>query len=84
MTRKQNEEILKKCFEDVIWMAIRYAHGRHTYAPSMVRDAVNAYKEMYPDFELKEDQTIQPPNPDDLGGFSFQSDYLNDLFENND
>jgi hypothetical protein len=25
---------------DLLWMARRYAHGRHTYAPGIVRDAV--------------------------------------------
>ena len=51
---------LKKAFEDVIWMAARYAHGRSTYAPSMVRGAVNAVKEIYPDWTLAPDQTIKP------------------------
>lgn len=40
MTKDKKIETLKHCFEEVIWMAIRYAHGRHTYAPGMVRDAV--------------------------------------------
>lgn len=81
MNSKQKEEILRKCFEDVIWMAIRYAHGRSTYAPGMVRDAVNEFKKVYPEFKLKEDQTIKPPTPEDIGGIRFKSDYLNDLFE---
>ena len=30
---------LAKAFDDILWMAIRYAHGRRTSAPSTVRDA---------------------------------------------
>ena len=52
------ELIIKKAFDDVVWMAIRYANGRHTYAPSMVREAVNAFKEVFPDWQLKADKTI--------------------------
>jgi hypothetical protein len=78
MTKR--EGILKQCFEDVIWMAVRYAHGRHTYAPSMVRDAISDFKELFPDWELKEDETIEPPK-EELGGFSFREDYLDDLFK---
>jgi hypothetical protein len=79
MTNKQEQQ-LKQCFEDTIWMAIRYAHGRSTYSPSMVRDAVKLYQSIYPDFKLKEDITIKPPNKEDLNGMSFESDYLHDLF----
>jgi hypothetical protein len=80
MTKKQEQQ-LKKCFEDTIWMAIRYAHGRSTYAPGMVRDAVKLYQSIYPDFKLKQDITIEAPNEEDLNGMSFESDYLHDLFE---
>jgi hypothetical protein len=82
MTDKKKIEVLKQCFEDTIWMAIRYAHGRHTYAPSMVRDAVNRYKEIFPDFKLNEDQTLEPIPTEKLGGFLIlKDDYLNDLFD---
>jgi hypothetical protein len=37
MTDKEKIAILKHCYTETIWMAIRYAHGRYTYAPSMVR-----------------------------------------------
>jgi len=80
MTKKQEQQ-LKKCFEDTIWMAIRYAHGRSTYAPGMVRDAVKLYQSIYPDFKLKQDITIKAPDKEDLNGMSFESDYLHDLFE---
>jgi len=80
MTKKQEQQ-LKQCFEDTIWMAIRYAHGRSTYAPGMVRDAVKLYQSIYPDFKLKQDITIEAPDKEDLNGMSFESDYLHDLFE---
>jgi hypothetical protein len=80
MTKDKQIEVLKHCFEEVIWMAIRYANGRHTYAPDMVRDAVKKYKEVNLDFVLKHDITIEPPEESDLGGFRFRSDYLYDLF----
>jgi hypothetical protein len=82
MTDKQKIELLKSCFDDTIWMAIRYAHGRHTYAPSMVRDAVNNFKKVFPDWELKEDRVIESPDEGTINGFSLRSDYLDDLFSN--
>jgi hypothetical protein len=62
-------------------MAIRYADGRHTYAPSMVRDAIRDFKEIYPDWKPKHDITIKKPSDDKIEGMSFASDYLWDLFE---
>lgn len=82
MTKEKKIEVLKRCFEEVIWMAIRYAHGRHTYAPDMVRDAITKYKEIFPDFVLKEDITIKPPDEAELNAFKQRSDYLDDLFNN--
>ena len=61
-------------------MAIRYAHGRSTYAPSMVRDAVKILKKLYPEFKVRKDITIESPTHE-LKGFDFRSDYLDDLFE---
>lgn len=81
MTKKK-VQVLRKCFEETIWMAIRYAHGRHTYAPGMVRDAVTKYKEIFPDFVLKHDITIDFPDDAELGGYKQRSDYLDDLFIN--
>lgn len=80
MNDKRKIELLKSCFEDTIWMAIRYAHGRHTYAPSMVRDAVKNFKEVFPDWELKKDKLIESPKHK-LKGIDERSDYLDDLFE---
>jgi hypothetical protein len=81
MTDKDKIEILKNCFHDVIWMAIRYAHGRHTYSPSMVRDAIYDFKKVFPEYELKHDRTIEAPKPECLNGIAFESDYLHDLFK---
>lgn len=80
MTDKEKIAILKNCFEDTIWTAIRYAHGRHTYAPSMVRDSINHFKKVFPDWKLQEDKVIKPPSEKEIGGASFRSDYLDDLF----
>ena len=77
MTDKEKIHKLRKCFNDVVWMAIRYAHGRQTYAPGMVRDAVNEFKKIFPDWELKEDITLETPN--ELSKFGLRSDYLDDL-----
>lgn len=82
MTKDKKIEALKHCFEEVIWMAIRYAHGRHTYAPGMVRDAVTKYRKIFPDFVLKEDVVIKPPEESELGGYKLRADYLDDLFIN--
>ena len=80
MTDKQKIEKLKHAFEETIWMAIRYADGRHTYAPSMVRDAIKDFKMVFPDWKPKPDGVIKPPNKEDLGGINFKSDHLHDIF----
>lgn len=69
-----DKEILKKCYEDIIWMAIRYANGRQTYAPSMVRDSIEEFQKVFPDWKPKEDKTL-----DEFDGNGFKDDYLNDL-----
>ncbi len=78
---KKNEQ-LKQLFEDVIWMAIRYAHGRHTYAPYMVRSTIKKFQEIYPNWKPKQDDTLQSPEENIQEENSiFQEDYLNDLFK---
>ena len=78
------EDKLRGAIEDILWMAIRYADGRHTYAPSMVRRAVKVFEEVYLDFKIKEDRTIEPPTEDDLRiGSYFRDDYLYDLVNQN-
>lgn len=82
MTKDKQIEILKQCFESTIWMAIRYADRRKTYAPSMVRDAVEKFKQVFPEWKLQRDDTIKPPDYEgDFNGVNFRSDYLYDLFE---
>ena len=81
MNDQEKIDTLKKCFEDVVWMAIRYGHGRHTYATSMVRDSIRDFQKVFPDWEVKEDRTIEPPEEDELNGFNLREDYLNDLFD---
>lgn len=78
---KNEKKILKEIVNDIMWMAVRYAHGRHTYAPSMVREAMKKYKEICPDYRYY-DVTIEPPTTEELkGGFAFRSDYLDDLLD---
>jgi hypothetical protein len=59
MSDKEKLDIVSRAFEDTIWMAIRYANGRQTYAPQMVRDAVKAYQSVNPVWMPKFDQTIK-------------------------
>jgi hypothetical protein len=80
MTDKEKVKILSHCFDEVIWMAIRYADGRHTFAPSTVRDAIRDYQKVNPEWKLRHDRTIEKPTDDMIGGVSFESDYLWDLF----
>lgn len=79
MTDKEKIAKLSHCFEEVIWMAIRYADGRRTFAPSTVRDAVRSYQKIYPEWKPKRDRVIEKPTPDMIGGLSFESDYLWDI-----
>jgi len=80
--KKQEKEELQKAIEDILWMAARYAHGRHTFAPSMVRDSLEVFKRVFVDFKIKQDHTIEPPQENEIGGLSFRSDYLDDIFNN--
>lgn len=55
------EKLLLRAFRDVIWMAVRYAHGRRTVAPGIVRDAIRDVRRAYPDdFKLERDRCIEP------------------------
>ena len=78
--KKSDEKRLQSAIEEILWMAARYAHGRHTYAPSMVRDSVAVFKDVFPDFKIKQDHVIESPADDEVGGLSFRSDYLDDIF----
>lgn len=80
-----DQEKLLKAFEDTIWCAIRYANGRHTYAPSMIRDSIKLVQEVYPDWKPKYDHTIKADMESGWAGneSSLPSDYLFDVFEEN-
>ena len=52
-------DILKEAYTDVIWMAIRYAHGRQTYAPSTVRDSIKNFQKVFPDWKPRYDRTLK-------------------------
>jgi len=70
------EEDLLRIIKDLFWMARRYAHGRHTYAPSMVRDAYKYLRRWYPDFDFKFwDVVIEPPKE---GHGFIRDDWLDD------
>jgi hypothetical protein len=77
---EESEAKIREVLDDIVWMAIRYAHGRHTTAPSTVRSAVKKIKEIYPDFDLGKDKTIKPPTESELKGIGFRDDYLDDLY----
>lgn len=63
-----NEQKLLSAYEDVVWMAIRYAYGRSTYSTGMVRQSIKKIQEIYPHWRPKKDHVI--------------CDYLDDLFSN--
>jgi hypothetical protein len=79
---QEDEKRLKAAIEDILWMAARYAHGRQTYASSIVRESVKTFLDIYPDFNIKQDCVIAPPREEDIQGLSFRSDYLDDIFNN--
>jgi hypothetical protein len=80
MTDDQKIEKLETAFKEVIWMAIRYADGRHTYAPSMVRDAIERFQTVFPEWKPETDSTIKQLSKEDSDRINFKSDYLHDLF----
>lgn len=77
MKKTQREISLEAIIRDTFWMARRYAHGRHTYAPGIIRDAYGALKRL--GITIREDSTIEPPSDEEIGGMSFRSDYLDDI-----
>ena len=46
----------------------------------MVRDSINDFKKVFPDWKLEEDKVVNPPSEKEIGDVSFRSDYLDDLF----
>ena len=82
MNDRKNLKLMREAFESIIWMAIRYAHGRHTFAPDIVREAIAKVEEIFPDFELKKDDTIESPREDGLYPcYVSRKDWLDDLFK---
>jgi hypothetical protein len=77
----QHEIELKTMLEDILWMSARYAHGRHTYAPEMVRQVVANMKRLYPDWEPHRDETLEPK---EAGSKWTKRDYLDDIFNPKD
>ncbi|MHA1305366.1 MAG: hypothetical protein ACTSPI_16830 [Candidatus Heimdallarchaeaceae archaeon] len=64
-------------------MSIRYAHGRNTYAPGIIRECVSLLRNLYPNEQfLQPDRTIEPPSPEELKNpMALRSDWLDDLLE---
>ena len=71
------EKELEEVIQDIFWMARRYAHGRHTYAPSIVRQAYMKCIEL--NVRIAKDKTIEPPAEFKEGTMFFRSDYLDDI-----
>lgn len=69
------EKILEQIIKEIFWMARRYAHGRHTYAPGIIRDAYNVLKKLGVDIE--HDDTIKPPEKP-INTWE-KNDYLDDV-----
>jgi len=78
MTDKEKLDIVSRAFEDTIWMAIRYANGRMSYSPDMVRGAVKNYQSVYPDWKPKYDSTIKRDFKEGYSG-TWEGDCLADL-----
>lgn len=76
---EKENDVLKKIILDTFWMARRYADGRHTYAPSTIRDAYNKLKEL--GIHIKRDDVIKEPTDLEKNSFNFRSDWLYDTNE---
>jgi len=76
-------EVLKYIIKNILWMSVRYSHGRHTYAPGIIRECVSLLKNLYPNEQfLQPDRTIEPPSPEELKNpMALRSDWLDDLLE---
>jgi hypothetical protein len=78
---KNKIKILKQIIKDTFWMARRYANGRHTYAPYMLRDSYILLQKHFPELVPPHDITIEPPemNGQKLKYGGFREDYLDDI-----
>ena len=81
MSDKTDKEDLIRAFSDVVWMAARYANGRSTYAPQMVRDAVKLVKEIEPSFKVRPDPFVIDTTPHRKESYQLESDWLGDIYE---
>lgn len=81
-SKKEQDKVLRNAeLENIVaelftW-ARRYAHGRHTYTPGIIRRIYHTLKEKYPSIYIPRDETIRPPT-EKTGGMSFRDDYLDD------
>lgn len=81
-SKKEQDKVLRNAeLENIVaelftW-ARRYAHGRHTYVPGVIRRIYHTIKEKYPSIYIPRDVTIKPPT-EKTGGMSFRDDYLDD------
>lgn len=73
---------LKRAYTEVIWMAMRYANGRSTYAPSMVRDSIKEFQEVFPDWTPKNDPALKSDRESGyVAPAGLDSDWLDDLVD---
>ena len=73
---------LKQAYEEIYWMAMRYANGRSTYAPTMVRDSIKMFQEVFPDWKPRNDPTLKSDRECGFNGpAELDSDWLDDLVE---
>ena len=80
MEYKSKTRQLKEIIIKLLPFALRYANGRHTYTPGIIRDTVRDMKKLYSNFELNSDKTIEPPSKKELEmPATFGGDYLYDL-----
>jgi len=75
---KQTIRGLEAIIKGSFWMSRRYAHGRHTYAPGIIREQYKYLKKWRPELVPEHDDSIQPPKDGDVHGMSFRDDYLDD------
>ena len=84
VSKQEHQRVIDElcaAFDEIVWMSIRYAHGRHTYAPDMVRNAIKKRASIAP-FTIRPDSTLEPrPDPKDRTCCDLDSDYLFDIFE---
>lgn len=83
VSKKEQDEVLRNAeLENIVaelfFWARRYAHGRHTYLPDVIRRIYKTLTEKYPSIYIPRDETIEPPK-ENTGGMHFRDDYLDDI-----